>query len=322
MEVLPYFIFIIGLIFLVKGADWLISGASSLGRRLGISDLAIGMTVVAFGTSLPEFIVSILAAASGHADIAVNNVIGSNIFNILFILGLAAGLVRLSVTKGTVWKEIPFSLLAVLMLSALSNDQILDHAKASQLSRIDGLVLLGFFLIFLYYIAGIARENRMGGFPVTGIPSQSVGRALIRAAVGLAMLLAGGRWTVDGAVYIAQKLGVSQSLIGLTIVSAGTSLPELAASVTAAFRKNYDIAVGNVVGSNIFNIFLILGVSATIKPLPLNAQSNTDLGVLVGSTLVLFLCMFTGKRRIIDRWEGVLMIFGYIGYIAFLIARE
>ncbi len=321
MSLLPYILFIIGMIFLIKGADWLISGSSTLGRRLGISDLAIGLTVVAFGTSLPEFIVSALAAARGHPDIAVGNILGSNIANILLVLGLAAGLSHLSVTKGTVWKEIPFSLLAVLMLAVLGNDRIIDGAEVSQLSRIDGLVLLAFFLIFLYYTSSIALNIQPDELLQTSSHQPSMGRALIGVAVGLALLVLGGRWTISGAVHIAQSLGVSQSLIGLTIVAVGTSLPELATSITAALKKKYDIAVGNVVGSNIFNIFFILGISAIIRPLPLKAQSNTDMGVVVGVTILLFICMFTGKRRIIDRWEGVLMVVGYIGYIVFLIQR-
>jgi cation:H+ antiporter len=311
----------LGIILLVKGADWLVSNASTLGRRLGISDLAIGLTVVAFGTSLPELVVSVYAGITGNTDIAIGNVLGSNIANILLILGLAAVVFPLAVTRGTVWKEIPFSLLAVLVLAVLANDRIIDGAVTSQLSRSDGLVLLAFFVIFLYYTAGMAHDIRPDELAPVGEHVHSVARALTGVTVGLVLLVIGGRWTVNGAVHLAQGLGVSQSLIGLTVVAVGTSLPELATSVVAAWKKNADIAVGNIVGSNIFNIFFILGISAGIKPLPLQTRSNIDITVVVGATLVLFMCMFTGKRRMIDRWEGILMVAGYIAYTVFLILR-
>jgi cation:H+ antiporter len=318
---LPYLLFIIGLVLLVKGADWLVSGASTLGRRLGISDLVIGLTVVAFGTSLPELIVSVLAAVTGNTDIAVGNVLGSNIANILLILGLAAGLFPLAVTQGTVWKEIPFGLLAVVVLGILGNDRLIDGATTSQLSRIDGLVFLAFFLIFLYYTAGIAHNIRPDERVQYQEGAPSPRRPLTHIVVGLALLIVGGHWTVNGAVTMARSLGVSQSLIGLTIVAVGTSLPELVTSVVAALKQKADIAVGNVVGSNIFNIFLILGVTSCLRPLPLSPQNNVDILVVVGATLILFITMFTGKRHILDRWEGWLMIASYVGYTAFLIHR-
>jgi cation:H+ antiporter len=234
---------------------------------------------------------------------------------------LAAVVFPLAVTKGTVWKEIPFSLLAVLLLVVVGNDRIIDSVDTSRLSRSDGLVLLAFFVIFLYYTAGMAHDIRTDELPLPGKHTQSLTWALLGVVVGLGLLVIGGRWTVNGAVHLAQELGVSQSLISLTVVAVGTSLPELFTSVSAAWKKKCDIAVGNVVGSNIFNIFFILGVSATIRPLPLHIQSNLDMGVVMGATMILFICMFTGKRRMIDRWEGGLMLVGYIGYVVFLIKR-
>ncbi len=312
MQILKLFL---GLGLLVKGADWLVGGASALGRRLGLSELVIGLTVVAFGTSLPELVVSVTAAITGQTDLAVGNILGSNIANILLILGVSAAVFPLVVTKGTIWKEIPFSLLAVLVLGVVGNDALIDAAPSAQLSRIDGLILLGFFIIFLYYTASIAHDLSPDELNPTPGPVPSVARSLTFIVLGLTLLLWGGRWTVNGAVYLAQALGVSQSLIGLTVVAVGTSLPELVTSVIAAYKGKPDIAVGNVVGSNIFNILMILGVTSCITPIPLSLRNNIDIGVVIAATLILFVTMFTGKRRVIDRWEGWIMLVIYTGYL-------
>lgn len=321
MSALPYFLFVIGCVLVIKGADWLVDGGSAMGRKLGVSDLVIGLTVVAFGTSTPELSVNIFAGITGSSEIALGNVLGSNITNILLILGLSSVVYPLQVTAGTVWKEIPFSLLAVVMLAVMTNDHWLDAADHSILSRSDGLVLLGFFVIFLYYSAAIARqvpERLLGDVPhaVMGMT-----KACLLVVGGIASLALGGKSCVTGAVQIAQRWGVSESLIGLTIVAIGTSLPELATSVTAAFKKNCDIAVGNVVGSNIFNIFLVLGLGAGIRPLLVRTGSNLDIAVVVAATGTLFVCMFTGRRRILDRWEGLLMLAGYALYMTILVHR-
>lgn len=309
---------ILGFIILIKGADSLVDGASFLAKRLKVSDLIIGLTVVAFGTSMPELVVNIFASTQGNTEIAIGNIIGSNIFNILLILGVSALIYPLAVTKGTVWKEIPFSLLAVAVVGFLSNDVLFDHAERSALTRVDGFVFLSFFAIFLYYIVSIAKvENDQQEQD----SKEGLAKSLVMVTGGLVALIFGGKMVVDGAVKIASLLGVSQSLIGLTIVAAGTSLPELATSAVAAYKKNADIAVGNIVGSNIFNIFFILGVSALIRPLPIAVSVNSDIFVLIGSTLLLFLFMFTGKRRMIDRWEGALFILCYIVYTIFLIKK-
>jgi cation:H+ antiporter len=321
MMAVPYILFVLGVGLLVKGADWLVSGASDLGRRLGISELVIGLTVVAFGTSLPELIVSVLAGVTGNTDIAVGNILGSNIANILLILGVSACLYPLCVTKGTVWKEIPFSLLAVLLLGVMGNDRLIDGAQASQLSRSDGWVLLAFFVIFLYYTSSIAHIATPGESSQPDKPLLSITRSAILVPLGLVCLTAGGRWTVNGAVHMAQVLGVSQAMIGLTVVAVGTSLPELVTSVVAALKQKPDIAVGNVVGSNIFNIFLVLGLTSSIKPVPLSLQNNVDIGVVILVTLVLFVTMFTGKRHRLDRWEGWFMVIGYAGYVAYVVYR-
>jgi cation:H+ antiporter len=317
---LQYIFLIIGFIFLIKGADFLVNGGSSIGKRLNISDLVIGLTVVAFGTSLPELFVNIFASIRGDTDIAIGNVLGSNIANICLILGLSAVIFPLAVGKGTVWKEIPLSLLAALLLGIMANDHLIDKSDTSMLTRIDGLVFLAFFIIFLYYSFGIAKQ-------IDGIdkhlPQKECGlfKSSLMIVIGLAGLSMGGNWIVKAAVQIASRLGVSQSLIGLTIVAVGTSLPELATSVVAAYKKNAEIAVGNVIGSNIFNIFFVLGLSSIIKPLPFNLGDNMDIGMVILASLLLFLWMFTGRKRCLDRWEGIVFLILYGGYITFLVFK-
>lgn len=318
---LTYFLFLLGFVLLIKGADYLVKGASAIARRFKISDLVIGLTVVAFGTSTPELFVNILASAQGNTEIAIGNALGSNISNVFLILGISGIIYPLSVSKGTVWKEIPFGLLAAIVMGLMANDRIIDGSDFSMLTRIDGLVLLAFFTIFLYYSFSIAKQ--IEGMD-DHVPAKIDGfaKAALMVIGGLAGLTLGGKWIVDGAVTLAHSFGMSESLVGLTIVAVGTSLPELATSAMAAYRKNVEIAVGNVVGSNIFNIFLVLGLSSTIKPLPFQTRSNFDIGVVILSSLLLFLFMFTGKKRSLDRWEGILFLLLYSGYIAFRVIAE
>ncbi|MGB2696515.1 MAG: calcium/sodium antiporter [Candidatus Zixiibacteriota bacterium] len=309
---------VIGFVLLIKGADFLVEGASSIARRLKVSDLVIGLTVVAFGTSTPELFVNIIASIKGNSGIAIGNILGSNIANVLLILGISSIIFPLSVTKGTVWKEIPLSLLAALMLGVLANDQLIDKNGFSALTRIDGLVLISFFIIFLYYSFSIAK--RVEGMD-EHVPTREYGlaKSSLLVIAGLVGLAVGGKWITEGAIHIASILGVSQSFIGLTLVALGTSLPELATSAVAASRKNAEIAVGNVVGSNIFNIFWVLGLSAVIKPIPFEPRSNIDIGVTISASVFLFITMFTGKQRLLDRWEGIIFVILYVSYIAFLI---
>jgi cation:H+ antiporter len=317
---LPYFKLIVGFAVIIKCADFLVDGSSSIARRFRVSELVIGLTVVAFGTSTPELFVNIVASLKGNSEIAIGNILGSNIANILLILGVSSIICPLSVTKGTVWKEIPFSLLAAIVLGLMANDQLIDKNGISVLTRIDGLVLLCFFIIFLYYSVSIAKE--IEGIE-THVPSKEHGltKSVLLVVSGLAGLCFGGDWIVQGAVNLAVKLGISQSVVGLTIVAIGTSLPELATSVVAAHKGKPDIAVGNVVGSNIFNIFFVLGVSAIIKPIPFNSRSNIDIGVVVLASVLLFTFMFTGQKRSIDRWEGVVSLILYGAYLAFQIIQ-
>lgn len=318
---LTYILFVIGFVLLIKGASLLVDGSASIAKKLKISNIVIGLTIVAFGTSAPEFIVNILASINGNTEIAIGNILGSNIVNIFLILGIAAVIYPLSTKRNTVWKEIPMSLLAALMLGVLVNDIRIDNGTFSGLGRIDGIVLLSFFIIFLYYIFSIARISGEGEND-SDIKDLSNIKSSLYILLGLVGLVLGGKWIVDGAVYIATMLNVSQSLIGLTVVAIGTSLPELATSAIAAYKKQTDIAIGNVVGSNIFNIFWILGFSAIVRPLPFSASSDIDILMTIGASLLLFVIMFVGKKHVVERWQGVLMILLYIAYIAFLIATK
>jgi len=329
--ILAFVFLIVGLGVLVKGADFLVDGAASLAKRVGVSDLTIGLTVVAFGTSMPELVVNVTSSLSGATEIAIGNVVGSNIANILLILGVSSCITSIAVQTSTVWKEIPFALLASVVLLFMANDTLLDGYGVAELSRSEGCTLIAFFFIFLWYIAAMRKADPASedeGIRVRGFWS-SCGFVL----AGLALLVGGGKLTVDGAVTIAAALGISQALVGLTIVAVGTSLPELATSVVAARKGRADIAVGNIVGSNIFNIFWILGVSSVIAPLPFRPEMNVDLLVTVAATLLLFFAVHTGfvhrrllfwkqrQNHVIERLDGIMMLAAYAAYVAYLAWR-
>lgn len=318
---LTYILFLIGFFLLIKGAHFLVDGSASIAKKLKISSIVIGLTIVAFGTSMPEFIVNIFASAQGNSEIAIGNILGSNIANILLILGISAIIYPITAKRNTVLKEIPLSLLAIIVLGLMANDMLIDGVSFSSITRIDGFVLLAFFIIFLYYTFGITKS-------VDDIAEQdeikvfTYPKAILFIFLGLAGLIIGGKWIVDGAVKIAELFNVSQSLIGLTVVAIGTSLPELATSAIAAYKKQSDIAIGNVVGSNIFNIFWILGASAVIKPLPFNPSSNLDIAMTIAASILLLSVMFIGQKKVIERWQGVFMVLVYIGYIVFLVSTK
>ena len=287
---LVYLLFVAGFFVLIKGADILVEGSSSLARRFNVSDLVIGLTVVAFGTSTPELFVNVIASIKGNVDIAIGNVLGSNISNIFLILGISSLIYPLKVTEGTVWKEIPFSLLAIIALAIMVNGAFINNETQNVLSRSDGLLLLLFFAIFIYYSCSIAAS--VDGMD-EHVPSSeySLFRSTIMVIIGLVCLIFGGKWIVDGAVTLAVTLGMNENLIGLTILAIGTSLPELATSAAAASKKKVDIAVGNIVGSNIFNILLVLGISSVVKPLPFSNSSNIDIGAVIFASFLLFLVL-------------------------------
>lgn len=320
-----------GLILLVKGADWLVDGGVGIAKKMGISELVIGLTIVSFGTSTPELLVNIIASAQGSADLAISNIVGSNLANTLLIIGVTAAIMPLTVQRSTVFKEIPFCILASLTLFIAANDTILDGRAVASLDRTDGLTFLGFFIIFLYYTFGI-RHQKNGEVSTSGSFMPQI-LAIVYIIGGSIALALGGHFTVQAAVDIASRLGVNESLIGFTLVAIGTSLPELVTSVNAALKKNADIAVGNVIGSNIFNIFWILGLSATIRPLVFQPYLNVDLLIVLCSTLIIFLFVHTGHLRsnwlkalfskpkrehFISQREGWLLLAMYFAYMVYL----
>lgn len=316
--IIEFLLLITGLLLLIKGADWLVENSSAFARKKKISDLAIGLTIVAFGTSAPELVVNVVAAYDGHQDIVFGNVIGSNNFNLFFILGVAGLISPLLVQQTTVWKEIPISLLAAIILFFLVNNLFLD--EKGLLSRWDALILTACFLAFLFYV--YTQLKNIPSASTVEVKEISNTRIVVFIVLGLAGLIIGGRLVVESAMDIASTLGISEKIIGITIVAAGTSLPELATSVIAAFKKNNDIAVGNIVGSNIFNIFFILGLSALVRPIGYDSIFNTDLYLLAGGTVLLFLFMFLGGKRKLERWEAGVLLLLYLIYTTYLVIKE
>lgn len=317
---LEFLLLLVGFAILIKGADFLVNGSSSVAKKFNISNLAIGLTVVAFGTSTPELLVNIMSSVKGYNDAAFGNVIGSNIFNLLFILGIAGVIYPLVVHRNTVSYEVPLSLLAAVVLFVLVNDTMIFGAEENVLSRLDAFILLVFFGGFMYYITRTMKDAPAddGG----SVKIYSTGMSVLFIALGLAMLVGGGHLVVESAVAIAKEYGLSEKLIGLTILAAGTSLPELATSAVAAYRKNTDIAIGNVVGSNIFNVFFILGITGIIHPTPYNVALNFDMYILGAATVMLMIFMFTLNQRKLDRWEALLMLLAYIAYTIVLVGME
>jgi len=312
-------LFVAGFVLLVYGAGWLVDGAASIARKHRISHVVIGMTIVALGTSAPELVVNLIASFKGTADVALGNVLGSNISNIFLILGLSAIIFPIAVSKDTLWKEVPFALLGAVVVGVLANDVLLDGISRSMIYRSDGIILVLFFLLFMYYAFGAARSGKFQ--PEIPVREYPLWRSILMVLGGMLALVAGGRWIVDGAVEIAAMLGMSEAVISLTIVALGTSLPELAACVAAAMKRNAAIVIGNVLGSNIFNVFFVLGTSAVIKPLPFNKALNFD--VLVGAAAVVLLwalLIFSGKRSI-GRWQGVVFLVLYGVYITSLMSN-
>ncbi len=309
-----------GFAVLIKGADFLVNGASSLAKKMNISNLAIGLTVVAFGTSAPELIVSLLSAYNGSADASFGNAIGSNNFNLLFILGIAGLIYPLVVQRSTIKYEVPLSILAAVVLFILVNDSMIWGSEKDMLSRTDAFILLAFFGLFMLYIIRTMKNNT--DLDQGEIKIYNTWLSIGMAVLGLVMLVGGGKLVVDNAIFIAKDFGMSEKLIGLTILAAGTSLPELVTSCVAAYRKNTDIAIGNVIGSNIFNIFFILGITGSITPLQYSTAMNFDIKVLIGGTILLMVFMFTINTRKLDRWEALILFLGYITYTTYLIGID
>lgn len=310
-----------GITLIIFSANWLVNGASSLAKRFGINDLVIGLTVVAIGTSAPELTVNIFSALSGSTDIAIGNVLGSNISNIFLIVGISAVIFPIAIQQNTKWKEIPFSLLAILVLGILANDILIDGSKENFISRIDGFILLCFLIIFLVYTFSLAKNKNTDDTTVEQIHTLPLWKSILFIALGLLGLYFGGKYLIDGAVNIAVLLGMSEKVIGLTIIAVGTSLPELATAVVAARKKKPDIIIGNVIGSNIFNVFFILGTTASIKPLPFDSSINFDIMIAMLASVLLFFATITFGRKIISRTEGIIFLIIYISFIAYSIAE-
>ncbi|SDG56515.1 calcium/sodium antiporter [Psychroflexus sediminis] len=311
---------ILGFVLLIFGADALVKGASALARRLNMSDLAIGLTIVAFGTSAPELVVSSVASLQGKSDLILGNVLGSNLFNLMMILGIVGLIKPIRVQKSMVWIEIPISLAVIIVLYVLSNAWF--GSSTAEVSWGDALVLLLLFLGFMYYIyRGLSSESVMETTDSPPAQDYTTTKMTLLMVFGLAGLVYGGHLVVTNATEMALEFGISEKVIGLSIVAAGTSLPELVTSIVAALRKNADIAIGNVIGSNIFNVLLIVPVSALIRPIAYNASFNFEMYLLVGATLFLFIAMFSGKTKRLDRWEALLLLVGFVVYTGYMISK-
>ena len=331
--------FLVGLLLIIKGADWMTDGASAIAKRVGISTLVIGMTIVAVGSSAPEFVVSVLSAIKGNTDMAIGNVLGSNIFNILAIMGATAFIAPVATSKGNIRYDLPFALLSSLALFFAAFDGIFTPGATSEISRSEGLLFLCIFVIFISYTfaiskKGVARNNRTvsnvtekdtdvtesNGDTADNIIPMPLWKSIILVITGLACLIFGGDWLVDGASGIATVLGVSQSIIALTIVSIGTSAPELATSMMAAHKGDTAMAMGNIVGSVVFNVFFILGTAATIHPLALGNISLIDIiTLLVASVLLWIFCKSSAR---LGKGEGAVLLLIQVLYYVILLLNE
>ncbi len=312
--VIDILLLLCGAALILWGADKLTDGAASLARRLKVSDTVIGLTVVAMGSSLPEFSVSLFSSIQGSGGMSAGNIVGSNLFNILFIVGAVAFITPLQATKATVWKDIPLTILASLVLLLLSKDVLLGSTSEDVLTRADGGVMMMFFLIFLSYTFSIAKHKAPED---SSVKEMSLPKTLLWLLVGFVCLIGGGEMLVESGTSIARQLGVSETIIGLTILAGGTSLPEFVASLIAARKGMSGMAIGNVVGSCVFNIFFVLGVCSLVRPMEVSDISLVQLSALVASGLLVWL--FTATKTSINRIEGIVMFLCYIAFITYLV---
>ncbi|MCA1026079.1 MULTISPECIES: calcium/sodium antiporter [Cytobacillus] len=317
---MTYILLLVGFALLIKGADLFVDGSSNIARLLRVPPILIGLTIVAFGTSSPEATVSIIAALEGSADVSLGNVLGSNIFNITLVVGVTAFLYPLKVQSETIKKEIPFTLLASVTLLILMSDIALQGFDSNLLTRSDGLVFLLFLSIFMYYVIEIGLKSRQNKENISTPKDITWGKNIFISIIGLAAIIFGGNLVVNNGTEIAYSLGMSETLVGLTIVAIGTSLPELVTSITAALKKESEIALGNIVGSNIFNILFVLGASATISPLAVNDKVFIDVILMIILTIVLFIFSRTSFK--IGKREGFILAVAYIIYLVYIIIRN
>lgn len=317
---------IVGFVVLIKGADLLVEGAAAIAKKFNISDIVIGLTIVSFGTSAPELVVSIGASINHDNGMVFGGILGSNIFNTCLILGVAGLIYPLAVQRNTAFKELPFSFFIVALVFVLGNDVLLFGASENLFSRIDGIILLTLFAGFLYYVYNSAKND--SALQEEGaIEPMPTPKSVIYIVLGMVGLVIGGQLVLDNAKFLASQFGMTNRVIGLTVVAIGTSLPELATSAVAAMKKNSDIAIGNVIGSNIFNILLVLAMSTTIAPAAYDTASNTDIGFLLGVTMVLMLFLFIGTkakngRFTIDRWQAFILLLAVTDYTIYLVAGK
>ena len=309
-------LFLVGLALVVFGADYLVEGASAVARKAGLSEFIIGLTIVGMGTSAPEMVVSFIGAAQGNADIAIGNVVGSNIFNTLLILGVTALILPMTITPENRKRDIPMNIFTVVVLVLLGLEHTIFGIGTDGLSRIDGGILLALFIAYMWYSFTSSKPESDSA---QDAKKTAIWLAVLYIAGGLAALVFGGRLFVNSAVNIAHSFGVSDKFIAITILAGGTSMPELATCIAAAVKKKGQLALGNIIGSNIFNVLLILGGSAIISPLSFADISYVDLGILMASALVLLTSCFVGKKNSLDRLDGVLFLILWAGYMAWLI---
>ncbi|WP_020006256.1 calcium/sodium antiporter [Salinicoccus albus] len=318
---MAYILLIIGFVLLIKGADYFVEGASNIAVKLKVSPLLVGLTIVAFGTSSPEATISILAALEENAGMVLGNIVGSNIANIALVLGITAMIAPLTVKSETIRKEIPFALLGAVVLLVLMADAALQGAAENIITRGDAFIILLFFAIFLYYVFEMAMKNRSeASADVDADVGSSWSKNIVITIGGLAAIIFGGELVVNSATEIALSLGMSDTLVGLTIVAIGTSLPELITSVTAAIKKQGDMAIGNIVGSSIFNIFFVVGLTGTVAPLAVDGKIFTDVIIMI--VLTILLLIFSRTRFSIGRTEGAVLVAAYVVYIVYIIIRN
>lgn len=327
--------FLVGLVFIIKGADWLTDGAAKIAERFGIPSIVVGMTIVAMGSSAPELVVSVVAAIQGNADMALGNVVGSNIFNILGIMGITALVTPLAVERGNVRNDVPFAVLSSVVIAVTAFDSFFTPGETDGISRTDGLLMLGMFAIFISYTLAIAgagktdiEENKVqskveGSADASFFSRYPMVKNVLLVVVGLAILIFGGDWLVTGASGMASAMGVSDAIIALTIVSAGTSAPELASSVMAARKGDTAMALGNVVGSVVFNVFFVLGVASAIHPLGVGGITAFDIiTLLVASSLLWLFCRFGKHKMTLTRTEGFFLVLVAVAYYVCLVIQN
>lgn len=315
---MDYLVLVIGFIFLIKGADLFVDGASAIAKIFKVPPILIGLTIVAFGTSAPEAAVSINAALVGSNEIALGNVLGSNIFNLLMVIGFAAILNPLKIQRTTILKEFPFAILTCVVLLIAGADEFLQGASSNMISRADGLILISLFFVFIYYLVEMALLSKEDYFDE--VKNISLTKSILITIVGIVGIVFGADWVVNSSSSIAIEFGMSKSLVGLTFVAIGTSLPELVTSIVAALKNESDIAMGNVIGSNMLNVLFVLGISVTIRPIPMNPILLYDMTFLLIVTLLTY--FFAITKKTIYKGEGVILVLFYIVYMAYIIVRN